>query len=425
MASLHEKLKALGVKTGAKELSAPEMPYPFRIESVLQGQTIRTPLGETFIVDRHFDSIYRHGKFSLEITAPMQVLANWIGNDRLGKLIPESFLFIDIETTGLSGGTGTYAFLIGAGRFEKDRFHMAQFFMRDPIEEPAQLHAFEQFIAPCQAIVSFNGKSFDIPVIRNRFTAHGWPSPFSEMLHIDLLHLARRLWSKRLPSRTLGNLEVQILGAQRSQEDVPGWMVPSLFFNYLRDGDARPLSKVFYHNEMDVLSLSVLLNIMSGLLENPQDHGNEFSVDLISLARMFEDLGDFDLATNLYKLGLNHDDVKRKEFPQDIWLQTVYRLAMIYKKLEDYKTATTLWEQAAHHQHLNAHVELAKYYEHHQKEYIKAIYWTRSAIDIVSIERNKMEKKNSLELFEKERWLSDLEHRLQRLERKSQLNQKK
>src|SRR4030067_1036414 len=142
--------------------------------------------------------------------------------------------------------------------------------MRDPFEEPAMLLALEEFLAPCKTLVTFNGKSFDAPLLTTRYTLQGWPSPMGRMAHIDLLHLARRLWRDRLPSRTLSNLEVQILGAQRSEEEIPGWMIPQMYFDFLRDGDARPMKRVFYHNEMDVLSMAALLNLVVNLLENPE-----------------------------------------------------------------------------------------------------------------------------------------------------------
>jgi uncharacterized protein YprB with RNaseH-like and TPR domain len=212
---------------------------------------LHTSQGDTYIVE----SIFRWNNLQtqLALTALWKTLSQ-AGTPGIERLSRSSFAFIDTETTGLSGGTGTYAFLIGAGRFDGDDFHLAQFFLRDPYEEPAQLAALENFLAPCQAVVSFNGKAFDAPLLNARFTMHGWHSPLLDMSHIDLLHLARRLWRNRLPKRALIDLEAQILGAQRTEEDVPGWMVPQLYADYLRDGNPQPLKSVFYHNSMDILS---------------------------------------------------------------------------------------------------------------------------------------------------------------------------
>ncbi len=318
---------------------------------------------------------------------------------------PQSFAYLDTETTGLSGGTGTYAFLIGVGRFDGDEFRLAQFFMRDPAEEPAQLAALEEFIAPCQALVTFNGKSFDVPLLTTRYIHHGWRPPFQDTAHVDLLHLARRLWRDRLPSRTLGNLEVQILGAERSDEDVPGWMIPSLYFDYLRSGDARPLKNVFYHNQIDVVSMAALFNHMAGMLADPLSGVVEHGVDLIALAKLNEDLGEIEAATRLYLHGLEHD------LPRAILVDAFKRLALIYKRREQFGPAIELWEQAARYEDLDAHVELAKYYEHQAGDYDAAIRWTEAALQVIATP--------GYSIFERRRWAPELEHRLERLQRKA------
>ncbi len=191
------------------------------------------------------------------------MLAEWAREPRLAELAPADFAFLDTETTGLSGGTGTYAFLVGVARFEDEGLHLAQFFMRDPSEEPGLLAALEEFLAPCQALVTFNGKAFDAPLLLTRYLCHGWQPPFQGLAHVDLLHLARRLWRDRLPSRTLTMLEAHILGAGRSEEDIPGWLIPEMYFTYLQTGDPTPLKSVFYHNAMDVISLVALMEHMS------------------------------------------------------------------------------------------------------------------------------------------------------------------
>ncbi len=273
MSSLSERLKSLGVKVGAQDLPAPQPrqspPHVHVLEQILSGHPLETHQGETFVVDEYYAADYQLGNSGIQLTAPLNRIAEWAGEHRISEFPPQSFAFIDTETTGLSGGTGTYAFLIGAGRFEGDAFHLAQFFIRDPSEEPAHLAALEEFLAPCDALVTFNGKAFDIPLLNTRYIAQGWRPPFKESAHVDLLHLARRLWRDRLPSRTLGNLEVQILGATRTDEDVPGWMIPSLYFDFLRSGEAQPLKSVFYHNAVDVVSMAALFNHMAGLLADP------------------------------------------------------------------------------------------------------------------------------------------------------------
>ncbi len=404
MPSLSDRLKSLGVKVGAQDLPPSPPRNRFSIESVLAGQTLQTHFGDIFLVEARYPPNYLHGRLGLQVTASLQAIADWAGQPAVSQLPAQGFAFLDTETTGLSGGTGTYAFLVGVGRFEQDEFHLEQFFMRDPLEEPAQLAAIEEFLAPCSALVTFNGKAFDVPLLQTRFLAQGWHPPFGDIAHIDLLHLARRLWRDRLPSRTLGNLEVQILGASRTLQDVPGWAIPQMYFDYLRSGDARPLEGVFYHNALDVVSLAALFNYMAGLLADPLDGSVEHGIDLIALAKLFEDMGDLDRATRLYIHGLEHD------LPKANLLEAIQRLAGIHKRLDNLTAAVELWQQAARHQHIQAHIELAKFYEHQMRDYPEAARWTQSALDLLQTA--------GFSAYERMHWQSELLHRLERLQRK-------
>jgi uncharacterized protein YprB with RNaseH-like and TPR domain len=418
MPSLSEKLKALGVHVGAQDLPAPSQANLHSIEKVLNGRTLENHQGKTFIVEEHYPWGAPHGQGAIKIDAPLDILARWAGHEQISTLPAESFAFIDTETTGLSGGSGTYAFLIGAGRFEGDNFYLAQFFMQDPAEEPAQLAALEDFLAPCQAIVSFNGKAFDIPLLTTRYAFQGWQSPFKELAHIDLLHLARRLWRNRLPSRTLGNLEVQILDASRSEEDVPGWMIPEMFFNYLRDGDARPLKNVFYHNAVDVVSLAALMNHMAALLSKPVENSQGISLDLLSLARLYEDLQDVDMATGLYLHGLDLADEHTEDLPVEILLDAIQRLALIYKRQGNFPAAIPLWEKATQYQHLSAYLELSKFYEHRSGEYATACNWCQQAIHALENAETIYQGRTNLTPYLRRHWMDEFEHRLDRLHRK-------
>jgi uncharacterized protein YprB with RNaseH-like and TPR domain len=404
MPSLSDRLKSLGVKVGAQDLPPPPPRNPYSIERVLAGRALQTHFGETFRVEAHYPSSYQHGRLGLQVTSPLQEIADWAGQPTVSQLPAQGFAFLDTETTGLSGGTGTYAFLVGVGRFEQDEFHLEQFFMRDPLEEPALLAAIEEFLAPCSALVTYNGKAFDIPLLQTRYLAQGWQPPFKDTAHIDLLHLARRLWRDRLPSRTLGSLEVEILGASRTQQDVPGWMIPQLYFDYLRSGDARLLEGVFYHNALDVVSLAALFNYMAGLLADPLDGSIEYGIDLIALGKLFEGMGDLDRATRLYIHGLEHD------LPKDNLLEAIQRLASIHKRQENYPAAVSLWEQAAHYQHIQSHIELAKFFEHHLRDYAEAARWTQTALELLEAP--------GFTPYERMQWRADLLHRLERLQRK-------
>ncbi len=404
MPSLSDRLKSLGVNVGAQNLPPPRTANPYTIDRVLDGHPSTTTLGETYVVEARYSNDYAQGVAPLWVEQPLDAIAAWVQDERIRSLDSQAFAFLDTETTGLSGGTGTYAFLIGVGRFEGTEFHLEQFFMRDPLEEPAQLAALEEFIAPCTALVTFNGKSFDVPLLTTRYRTHGWRPPFADQLHIDLLHLARRLWRDRLPSRTLPNLEYQILGALRTEQDVPGWMIPQLYFDYLRTGDARPLKSVFYHNSMDVLSLAALLSHTAALLANPLSDHIEHAEDILAMAKLFEEQGQYEIAIQLYLRGMQAD------LPDEAMIIALQRLALIHKRQDNLAAAVTLWEEAARRQHLHAHIELAKYYEHRMQDYTEAIYWTETALSIIG--------QPGFPAYEKDLWQAELEHRLARLLRK-------
>lgn len=403
-ASLSDKLKSLGVRMGARDLAPPRPRNPYPIEQVVPGRFQETRHGEVYLVEKRYPLDHRQGCATLRITAPLHVVAEWAREPRLGNAELDTFAFLDTETTGLAGGTGTYAFLVGVGRYDGQEFHLAQFFMRDPIEEPALLAALSEFLQPCQALVTFNGKAFDVPLLNARYITNGEQSPLAPLAHLDLLPLARRLWRPRLPSRALGYLEEHILGLARTQEDVPGWVIPSLYFGYLRSGDARSMKSVFYHNAMDVLSLAALLSHVAGLLDDPLSGAVVHGLDLVAMGRVFENLGRLEKAARLYERGLGHD------LPEDIYWNTVRRLSFVQKRRGNLSAAVALWREAARGGQIYPHVEVAKFYEHKQRDYSEAAQWTHAALALV----------NALDFprHECRRWLADLEHRLARLHRK-------
>ncbi len=415
MPSLSERLKSMGIHVGAKNMAPPfnrgdqgEM-HPAStsgdragIESVVPGRLVDTASGAAYLVETFYPADYHHGAQELSLTASRQVLSRWAGEAGVRDCLPDGLVFLDTETTGLAGGAGTYAFLVGAGRFDANGFTLAQFFMRDPTEEPALLQALESFLASCQALVTFNGKSFDVPLLNTRYTLQGWPSPLKNVAQVDLLHLARRLWRDRLPSRTLGSLEAQILGLHRSGEDTPGWMIPQMYFDYLRSGDAGPMKNVIYHNAMDVLSLASLLNHTTQMLENPTEVNN--ALELAALARLFEDLDDEDRAIQLYQQSLAGNQ------PEANYWDTLERLSFLHKRRGEIEQASRLWHQAARQELIYAHVELAKGYEHILQDDALALQWTNAALEIV--------RRPSYPVYERAQWLPELEHRQQRLLRR-------
>jgi hypothetical protein len=405
MPSITDRLKSLGVKKGSEGLPPPKIRSAFPIEEIIPGRLFETQGVSTFVAENVFSSQYIHGQVGLRIHTPLRVIAEWAGADEISLNTLTDFAFLDTETSGLAGGTGTFAFLVGVGRFLGQDFQLAQFFMRDPLEEPTLLLALEEFLAPCKTVVTFNGKSFDGPLLTTRYTLQGWTSPMRRMAHIDLLHLARRLWRDRLPSRTLSSLEVHILGARRSDEEIPGWMIPQMYFDYLRDGDARPMKRVFYHNEMDVVSMAALLNLMSCLLEIPANEEIIPGSDQAAMGRLYEDLGYLDLADRAYESSLSSD------LSPELRMKTLLNLAALRKRRGDDLHALPLWEQAAGEGQIEAFIELAKYYEHRARDLAAANYWAQAALQIVNAP--------GFPAQQRKYWQEELDHRLERLGKKA------
>ena len=416
MTSLSDRLKALGVRSRTQGRSRSDGPSDDRdpspprqrrthpIERVVAGHLKETPDGQAFVVQTTYPLDWRHGCASLRLTAPLCTIAEWANEPSLNDGAAQRLAFLDVESTGLARGPGTYAFLIGLGYSDREHFCLTQFFLRDPGEEPALLSAVLETLQASQALVTFNGKGFDLPLLNARYITNG-RTMLPAIAHLDLLPLARRLWRDRLPSRALGSLEHHVLGVRRSQEDVPGWMIPQLYFGYLRGGDARPLKSVFYHNAMDVLSMAALLNHMAGMLDDPFGWQPIDTLDLLGMARLFESVGRIDLCVRLYERALTRD------LPTELYRGAAQRLSFIQKRQDRWQPAIDLWREAAEAGEIYAHVELAKYYEHRMHDFCEAARWTMSAMQRVAAP--------GYPHLSRQRWLADLQHRLARLHRRA------
>ena len=384
--SLSDKLKSLGVQVGAKNLQPPQAAQaPTRlhgIEKVVNGVDLETRCGPTFMSEQIYPRGYRHGTAALSGPCPLEALAAWGCSTRMVDPDMGNLLFLDTETTGLMGGTGTYAFLIGLGYHESDGFHLVQLFLRDPAQERALLSGLEQWAARFEVIVTFNGKTFDLPLLNARCTLNGFAPLFASFDHLDLLHLARKLWRDRLASRALGDLEKEILRFKRTGEDIPGWMIPDLYFNYLRSADARPLAGVFYHNAIDILSMAALFNHVAALLAEPARLlastpwvGDGAGLDLAAVARLYEGLGWLEKAAQLYESSLDQG------LPEAFYFKTLERYAAMERRQGRWEQAAHLWERAAERGQFEACIELAKYYEHRARDYQQAVQWVERAIE--------------------------------------------
>ena len=240
----------------------------------------RESCGRRFlIVDRKYSPGYRHGRVAIADCLPPEGGA-WprlglLGNAaRVNSLsggglhgLRGKLLFLDLETTGLSGGAGTYAFLVGCGWFDATVFRLRQFFLADFGAERALLESVAELAEGTACVVTYNGKTFDLPLIETRFVLQRMATPFADLPHVDLLHPARRMWREDDVECRLTNLERTLCGHER-EGDVPGFEIPSRYFRYVRSGDARPLEAVLEHNRLDIISLAMLTARAAQLLED-------------------------------------------------------------------------------------------------------------------------------------------------------------
>jgi len=414
---LKDQLEALGLHKGTAHLPPrhERAGSGHDIEDLIAGEIAQTSLGACFIRDQRLSPVYLHGAALLSSLWEQHptTLARLAQNAAFADLDPTRIVFLDIETTGLAGGTGTYAFLIGIGYFEPDRsFVVRQFFMRDYGEEPAQLALLCECLERFAAVVSFNGRVFDLPLVETRLALARMPSPLAGAPHLDLLFPARRLWQGWLPSCALSALEVYVLDVRRGSEDVPGYIIPSLYFDYLRTGDAGPLINVFWHNQQDILSMVVLAVRLAQALDMPHS-GRLAGHEMLGVARIYEEMGLTDESEGIYQAAL------RKEMPAAGTRIASRRLAALYKRAGRRAEAATLWtamlDDASPDTPLAAYVDLAKHYEWIDGDFSLASEVTQRAIAWVRRWQRGLERQHSLQ---------ELEHRLQRLQRKQNGTQK-
>ncbi len=317
---------------------------------------------------------------------------------------PAALTFLDIETTGLSYGAGTYAFLVGLGQFSGDTFHLYQFFLRSPAEERALLLAVAEAVQRRQGVVTFNGRGFDLPILATRYTLARLPQPWSGQVHLDLLLPARRLWRQRLAQCSLSSLEQNVLGVERSFLDIPGWRIPSVYHDYLRGAEAGVLQPVFYHNAHDVLSMVTLATRLARFLHDPWGEGGaRHGLEFCALGRLYEQAGQWSQATAAYRAAL------LLALPAPAREQAWERLAGLLKRQQAWEEAVALWQALVDRpgEHpLYAYVELAKYYEHRCRDPERAEALVRRAVAEHGAD------------------LADLARRLERLRRKKARREK-
>lgn len=285
---------------------------------------------------------------------------------------PMRILYLDTETTGLGGGAGTVAFEVGLGWLEEDGFHVHQLLMRDYPEERFLLEEIVRTAERFDVICTFNGKTFDLPLLKNRFIMNRIRTDCLEKPHIDLLHIARRVWKLRLQRCNLTNLEEALLGIPRV-DDLPGALVPERFFSYLKTGDFKLFDDVLEHNAQDIASLCTLLAHMCRMYENPEQL--RFDEDVYSMGVALDRFRHTEEARRCYRLagGTMH-------------AQGQQRLAVSYRRSGEKQEAAAVWQGmiARREGGVTPYVELAKFYEHTQKDVPAAMDMVRRAIAMMS-----------------------------------------
>jgi len=379
-ASLKARLEALVAATTRGERGHASSPAPaVPLEEVVAGMRRENQRGEFFVIDTSVHLEERHGDVPLSrcrTISPDTVSVLAAEPDLAGFDLREA-VFLDTETTGLAGGAGTAAFLIGAGWFDGDRFRVRQYFMRDYHEEGALLQALEEDLGRFSRIVTYNGRAFDVPLLDTRFRLNRSRFSLGEAQHLDLLHPARRLWKQRLESCRLQSLEVALLGLRRSG-DIPGDEIPQVYFDWVRRRDARQMARVFEHNRQDIVSLAVLSVLAcqwveEGRAEDPRD--------VYSLARVLERARLYERSAAEYQRALDLG-------AGDLRGPTLLRLGWRAKRARDHARAARLWEEAGEAGEPEGWRELAMHHEHRTRDLDAALRAVERGLGLVAAGRD-------------------------------------
>jgi uncharacterized protein YprB with RNaseH-like and TPR domain len=343
----------------------------------LDGAEVENAAGKHWQITRKWPAHAHHG------TADVGALSE-LPDDLLMTLVSEldvkapvqRWAFLDTETTGLAGGTGTLAFLIGVGWVTAEGFELRQFFLRDHGEEVSALRALSELLERFDVMVTFNGKAFDQPLLETRYRLARIPEPFPRLKHVDLLFSSRRLWKLALESCRLQELEARILGVER-HGDVPGATIPDLYFNFLRNGDADPMRPIISHNATDILSLACLTAVVPAAFREPFRvvHGAE----MVGLARWLRSQGRIDEAIGLMREAMG------RPLSDDLAYHALWHIAEMEKKQGREDAAVAAWTELStvrNRWQAEALEKLAIHYEHRQKNYGFALELTRAALKI-------------------------------------------
>jgi uncharacterized protein len=362
--------------------STPQKPGPLRlpdetdpISLLLGGGVATNHYGEHLAIRNWFST----PEFVPPSSAALQLLSRTrdekISRRAHGAMSdPEKWLFLDTETTGLAGGTGTYAFLVGLAWWDAGGLQVEQLFLRDLHEEYSLLYELAARIAARPVLVTFNGKAFDWPLLENRFTMTRSMRVPQLAAHLDLLHPARALWRLRLGSVRLVELERHVLDATRlgwrREDDIASALIPQFYFDYLRGGAGQTLAGVVRHNQMDLRGLAALFGKINSLLESRENcFAQTDSLDLLGLSKFLHRKGEKDLAHSACAFALDAG------LPAEFRPQATRELALMAKRRGDRDRAASLWHElvADPQEAVLACEQLAMHYERHARDFLRAL----------------------------------------------------
>jgi uncharacterized protein len=352
------------------------------IEEWSEGEVAQNEFGEHFRTERLFAAHKHHGSADIGALAELPPdLLDVLGENEIGSIEPSRGAFLDTETTGLAGGSGTYAFLIGVGRITKDGFVVRQYFLREYAEEASALVALEEHLSEFEVLITYNGRSFDQPLLETRYRMNRRLAPFARLGHLDLLHGARRLWKLSFETCRLIQLEQEILGVRR-EGDLPGELIPYVYFEYLRSREAQRLVPVFHHNAMDILTLACLTAIVPAAFRSTDAEslarvGVRRGLELAGLGRWLRAAGDYEHSIELCRRAVDAG------LPDRILFRTLWDIAGLEKRVgRPFEAVRIFLELAAckNEFRVSALEELAKFYEHEERNYALALDFTEQAL---------------------------------------------
>ena len=386
---LEDKLRNLDRFTPAVQKGTNSLKGKDQLLDTLDGKITRNKFGEFVLVKKGFDPAGLHQEVRLPLSWEVsgEMLARVCSSRRPGEpaysqvpFDPAQAAFFDCETTGLAGGVGTYAFLVGVGYLSKEEFVVEQYFMQDFHQESAVLSAVLERLSGFKFLVSYNGKCYDLPLLETRWNIHRMDFDSGQWTHVDLLYPCRRLWKKRIGDCSLGSIEGNILGVRRKM-DVPSSMVPQIYFDYLRSGELGPLVPVFHHNLYDILTLLRLAILIDSALGDSRFEEIQDPIDLYSLGRIHRNLGNHEFSLKCFEQALSGKP--SPELNLDIQLH----MSFLQKRIGCLEAAAEIWHGLIEGDFpfsFSAHEELAKYYEHRRKDYHKALSLVDGAISYLS-----------------------------------------